>query len=48
MMQRVVQTAPATLAFTTQELKLLDRLVQQPAKLTGTTADLSIYVRKLA
>lgn len=48
MMQRSTQTAPATLAFTTQELKLLDRLVPQPAKLPGTTADLSVYVCKLA
>lgn len=48
LMQRVVQTAPATLAFATQELKLLDRPVQQPAKLAGTTADLSVYVCRLA
>jgi hypothetical protein len=48
MMQRAMRTGPATLAFTTQELKLLDRLVQQPAKQAASSADLSIYVRKLA
>jgi hypothetical protein len=45
MMQRAMQVGPAALAFTTQELKLLDRLVQKPAT---TGIDLSSYVRKLA
>jgi hypothetical protein len=49
MVQRTMHTSPATLAFTTQELKLLDRLVQHPAnQATATAADLSSYVRKLA
>lgn len=48
MMQRAVCTAPATLAFTTQELKLLDRLVPQPVRRAGTIADLSVYLCKLA
>ncbi|MBY0409819.1 MAG: IS4 family transposase [Burkholderiaceae bacterium] len=45
MMQRTARAAPATLAFTRQELKLLDRLVQEPAK---TSNDLAVYLRKLA
>ena len=45
MMQRAARAAPATLAFTVQELKLLDRLVQEPAE---AAADLSVYLRKLA
>jgi hypothetical protein len=32
----------------TKELKLLDRLVQQPANQATASADLSSYVRKLA
>jgi hypothetical protein len=48
MMQRTAQTAPATLALTRQEMNLLDRLVQTPAMQSGTTSDLSIYLRKLA
>jgi hypothetical protein len=49
MIQRAMRTAPATLAFTTQELKLLDRLVQQPVSTpAGTTVDLSFCIGKLA
>lgn len=48
MMQRALKRAPATLAFTTQELMLLDRLVHRPASQAGTVADLSVYLSKLA
>lgn len=48
MMQRTMRAGPATLAFTPQELKLLDRLVQPPANRMSTRSDLSVYVRKLA
>jgi hypothetical protein len=48
MVQRAVRAAPVTLAFTKQELKLLDKLVREPAESTGTSADLSVYLRKLA
>lgn len=48
MMQRTMHVAPATLAFTTHELKLLDRLVKLRETQPTASPDLSVYVRKLA
>jgi hypothetical protein len=48
MMQRAAPTAPAKIAFTTQEINLLDRLVQSSAKSGSDHSDLSAYLYKLA
>lgn len=48
MMQRATTRAPAKLAFTSQEMRLLDRLVQKSSISNGPPSELSIYLYKLA